>query len=507
MPGAPITLVVSDLHLSTEPELDDFYADGEFEDFVRHHVRAYASVHLVINGDWIDFQQIDPTPEDVRADEVFERVYPLAMTPEQAVRGLERTMERHPRFFAALRELVSVRDGTRRLTILRGNHDIELAFPAVTARLSHELGDPPAGVLAFPPQGFFDAPSGTYIEHGNQFDPINAFRDVADPFVDKAARRIEVPFGTVIVKALWNRIERELPFVDKVRPMGDSVAAVFVQRPTFALLRFDYLVDLMRMAWRQNLTAMFARRPDGKEPPADSPAFEARRHWRRSPVGGISLLVLLVLGLWVGLNAALAWEAAPTAAAAGRVRYLLHGVVGQGALGLAASMGVLVFARLARMAMARLDVWTRLRVLVYRLLVVASALAFAYGVVRLLWIPLLIAVVAHIVHDAARTLSAPAVADHEPLLRKPLAHDVAAAIRLLRHPAVRCVVFGHTHQPMQLDLGAGKRYVNSGTWVRVLDVRDVRGEPFPVNPYVAITGDEVRLMSWRGTEPARAVAV
>src|SRR5262249_39672989 len=123
----PVTLVVSDLHLSAEPSLDDFYADDEFADFLSYHFARHEAVHLVINGDWIDFLQIDPCPDKRGEREDLEEIYPLRMSEDQAVTALDRTIARHPRFFEALRVFLSMATGSR-LTVLRGNHDIEIAF-------------------------------------------------------------------------------------------------------------------------------------------------------------------------------------------------------------------------------------------------------------------------------------------------------------------------------------------------------------------------------------------
>src|SRR5262249_15499909 len=177
-----VTLIVSDLHLGAEASLDDFYADEDFADFLRYHAAQHPRLHLVINGDWIDFLQIDPYPEKRARREDLEEVYPLRMTEDQAVAAAERTMLRHPLFFQALREFLAEKP-TRRITVLRGNHDIELAFPAVQARLRLELGSPPGDRLAFPPVCYFERETGLYVEHGCQYDPWNAFHRFDDPFL------------------------------------------------------------------------------------------------------------------------------------------------------------------------------------------------------------------------------------------------------------------------------------------------------------------------------------
>lgn len=60
-----------------------------------------------------------------------------------------------------------------------------------------------------------------------------------------------------------------------------------------------------------------------------------------------------------------------------------------------------------------------------------------------------------------------------------------AADRILRR-GFDCVVFGHTHEPEDVSLGEGKRYVNSGNWLR--------GQS-----YVEIVSGRVRLRTWSPT--------
>src|SRR5262249_61468137 len=135
----PAPPIGSDPHLGADPGLDDFIADEEFADFLNFHGAKWPDLHLVINGDWIDFLQIDPYPEKRARREDLEEVYPLRMTEDQAVAATQRTIDRHPLFFRALREFLE--QPGRRITILRGNHDIELAFPAVQQRVRVELGN------------------------------------------------------------------------------------------------------------------------------------------------------------------------------------------------------------------------------------------------------------------------------------------------------------------------------------------------------------------------------
>jgi UDP-2,3-diacylglucosamine hydrolase len=66
-----------------------------------------------------------------------------------------------------------------------------------------------------------------------------------------------------------------------------------------------------------------------------------------------------------------------------------------------------------------------------------------------------------------------------------------AADMLLRR-GFDIVVFGHTHKPEDVDLGAGRRYINSGNWVRG-------------GSFVEIHGGSVVLKHWNKGEPKLAL--
>ncbi|HEY3360103.1 MAG TPA: metallophosphoesterase [Polyangia bacterium] len=514
LPGTPdtsreetaVTLIISDLHLSSEEALDDFYADREFAEFLDYHAERYASIHLVINGDWIDFLQTDPRPPRTGAQATaqldLEEMYPLNLTPDQAVYAIDRVAQRHGEFFDALSKFLRPGRPARRLTVLRGNHDVELAFPGVQERLRELLGGHSAEVLAFPPVGWFDPEQGVYVEHGSQYDHWNALARFDDPFLDRERTKLEVPWGSVQVKTFWNRVEPEFPHIDKIRPMFDAVLSVLVQRPTFLLLKFDYFVDLFLGAWRQNFAKLFSRRPKrdaDRSVSPDSPEEHGRRYWRGDHMGRISLGALGVLAAYFVIRYIVLWDTG------------LRGVAGRSAARPLAEFLVLIGGSLALIAIGRglrYLMWRKelpfvVRAVVYRVLVMVSAVAFFYALFRLFLLPIVIAGAVYVIWDAIRTVIGRPQAERDPLLRRPLAAELETAIRLLHLPDVHTVVFGHTHLPMSVDVGDGKRFLNCGTWMKLVDMRNVRSEPNELNTYVRIVAGKAELMSWRGTTPAR----
>ena len=72
-----------------------------------------------------------------------------------------------------------------------------------------------------------------------------------------------------------------------------------------------------------------------------------------------------------------------------------------------------------------------------------------------------------------------------------------AAEQLCERAGVRCVVFGHTHLARDVDLGGGRRYLNTGTWANLLRVpddvlREVTAERAEAHPALAAWLDQLR---------------
>ncbi len=494
-PTDELVLVVSDLHLGSDAELEDFYADDQFADFLRHHARE-PRVHLIINGDFVDFLQSDPD-----GDQRVERDQgsPLWLDEAHALAALDRCAARHKVFFEALAAFIAS-DG-KRCSILRGNHDMELAYPRIPVRLRELLGGPPPEKLDFPIDAIFDEKSGLYVEHGSQYDPVNAARDLRDPFLDRRRRKLEVPVGSVLVKVIWNRVEREFPHVDKIRPMWDSVSAVLVQRPTYLFLRFDYIMDLAWGITRAALAGflrLVPRKGTPPDPPASDPRALGQKLARPGTIGKWTALTAFAFAVFVVVRGALLWD--EPGMQEQRVVKILDSLFKHFGIGVGISIGTLIVARIVRRIMLKLPTLALIRNVLYRLLVAASAAVFFYSFVKMFWVPLALVAAGYVLLDAARTVRPSTNEDALGIPREP---EVMAALRLLKHEHVHTVVFGHTHVPLQIDLPSGKRYINSGTWIRSIDLRNARSGPVELNTYVAIRGAHAELMAWRGTEPAR----
>jgi UDP-2,3-diacylglucosamine pyrophosphatase LpxH len=215
-------VVVSDLHLAAGP-LGDFDADVAqlFVEFCRGLSRA-EPCELVINGDFIDFPQSEPffSSEESVTDDGRR----LCFTEQQSVAKFYATVHAHRDTFLALESFLAS-DSRHRLVIIPGNHDADLYWPTVQAALAAVLK--PAGgqleVITTPPYRPSVA-KWLWIEHGHEYDPVNAILEASAtglPF--DADRRGEVRLieciGTRLLLRVVNLIDRDFPFIDNVKPL------------------------------------------------------------------------------------------------------------------------------------------------------------------------------------------------------------------------------------------------------------------------------------------------
>jgi len=177
-------------------------------------------LELIIAGDFIDFLAIEPnrcwTPD-----------------PLEAVTKLRKTTVKPPFdvVFAALAKFVASGHG---LTILLGNHDVELALPDVQDALLSDIGATRRQVLFFD-DGRAYRVGKALIEHGNRYDGANendwdGLRAIASAHSRNEApkTRLKVSFGSQIVERVVCLIKRSYPFIDLLQPQGELVALLLL---------------------------------------------------------------------------------------------------------------------------------------------------------------------------------------------------------------------------------------------------------------------------------------
>jgi UDP-2,3-diacylglucosamine pyrophosphatase LpxH len=221
-----LVLVVSDCHLSagrffegTLNPHEDFFFDDDMCDLFDHFSTGEFSqgphgpleVELVINGDYLDFLNVP-----------YKGEFEDAVTEEVALAKLEAILKGHPKVMQALRRFAS-RPG-KRITYLVGNHDADLFFPRVRERIIREWD--PAGkfpsdkVKIIHDRDRITYPEGVEIRHGNQLESSNEL-EMDRPFVKnpRGETLLNMPWGSLYVLKIVNRLKWEREYLDKIRPV------------------------------------------------------------------------------------------------------------------------------------------------------------------------------------------------------------------------------------------------------------------------------------------------
>jgi UDP-2,3-diacylglucosamine pyrophosphatase LpxH len=267
-------IVISDLHLGgyTSAMMSRPGRLARFLEELPAHLEDDEQLELVIAGDFVDFLTLAPLSS-------------WTIDPQQAgekIDGIMRQCSAFAPIFDALYKLVQ---SGGLLTILLGNHDLEMALPIVQEKLMHRLSAGPHQVL-FQSDGRAYRRGGVLIEHGNRYDGANAndweyLRLIASAQSRSEIAPVElrVSFGSQFVIDHVNPLKVHYPFLDLIQPQNELVALL--------LLAFEpeLIFDWKRICaglWAQRLQATNSTgRQPGKSyqiasSPIDQPNEELR---------------------------------------------------------------------------------------------------------------------------------------------------------------------------------------------------------------------------------------
>ena len=253
-------IVISDLHLSVGynektgrySRNEDFLFDEEFKRFLEYLQKAKSpKKHLIIAGDLFDFLQVDGDKvrelyKDVKTKESYkkwrgpfknkitkrEKKFGLGTEEDKTVWKLGVIAKGHNVFFQALGNFLSKGN---RLSIITGNHDIELYWEEVQKALKDRIAnlsentsmteqqqqqkkESIKALIDFYPWFYYDKSHKAYIEHGNQYDPLNSFQYFLCPLFEHASDKLWLPFGSFFVRYFFNKLEISNPFADNIKP-------------------------------------------------------------------------------------------------------------------------------------------------------------------------------------------------------------------------------------------------------------------------------------------------
>jgi len=211
-------IVLSDLHLGEGRRggrysaLEDCTVDRELVQLI-HHVlrrqrRSARPLKLVLAGDALDFiKTTRPAPRRRIPDSVDRDARP---TEAVALEKLRSIAAGHPRVFAAFRRLLA---HGHEITVVFGNHDQELNFPAVQRAFRQLLAADKGRTrrrLHFRP--WFELHGRVYIEHGQRYEPLTSIPAMLHPIEDEGGeRRLRGSAANFLVAEMLNHIKRDIP--------------------------------------------------------------------------------------------------------------------------------------------------------------------------------------------------------------------------------------------------------------------------------------------------------
>lgn len=179
------------------------------------------AIELVINGDMVDFlaeRDFDSFTED----------------PQKAVGKLKAIIERDEVFFLALRNLLK---NGHKLTILPGNHDIELLMPQVRRYFEDFIGAYNGRYLFIPDGEAYTIGKEVIIEHGNHYDDWNRvdfeglhrlrqYLSRNEPTQGKV--NFSPPKGSALVTNIINKIKEQYQFIDLLKPENEAMLPILL---------------------------------------------------------------------------------------------------------------------------------------------------------------------------------------------------------------------------------------------------------------------------------------
>jgi UDP-2,3-diacylglucosamine pyrophosphatase LpxH len=211
-----ITLIVSDLHVgggTADPGDDHIYQNGELVRLLREQAASgegqAGRLELVFNGDFLEFAQTNQGAFNHVSDDAW------CSEPESLAK-IDTILAGHADIFA---ELAKFQKSGNRVTIVAGNHDVDLYWPGVQSRLREAAG---AGITFELGKEWIERYDGKLaIAHGHMKDAANRFEHWDNPVRagDWGVERLEMCPGTLFMVKFVNKLEASYPFADNLQPV------------------------------------------------------------------------------------------------------------------------------------------------------------------------------------------------------------------------------------------------------------------------------------------------
>jgi UDP-2,3-diacylglucosamine pyrophosphatase LpxH len=241
--------VVSDLHLGGGSGFRMCSDQGVARlaalfEHIAAQVKADQRSELVIAGDIVDFLAVEDAAGGTWSA--------FTKDEDEALGKLDEILETTKPVWDALARLV--RSGCF-VTLMLGNHDIELSFPKLRRRLLQRLGGGPVEFL-YDNQAY--ANGKLLIEHGNRYDNWNVVDHDALRRVRSLTSRGQKPGtfapqpGSELVVKVMNKIKRDFSWIDLMKPETSAVVPLLAVLAT-GLWRNagPAIVNAAKATWRE----------------------------------------------------------------------------------------------------------------------------------------------------------------------------------------------------------------------------------------------------------------
>jgi len=265
--------IISDLHLGGEYGKEGergFRINTHVEELVAflEEVQARAAAgprctELIVNGDFVDF--LAERDQDGRWHAFIEE-------EGEAVKTFDRIAQRDSAVFDQLATMLQKGVG---LTFTLGNHDLELSLPAVRDRLKEKLHADRTSPFQFVYDGEAYVFDDVLVEHGNRYDGWNVIDfDRLRRYRSECSRRLdpspdalfEAPAGSMLVEEVMNPIKADYGFIDLLKPENDAaVPLLLALEPAYAkdIDRLERVHQLRKDSeWRRPAAAARPSRPE-----------------------------------------------------------------------------------------------------------------------------------------------------------------------------------------------------------------------------------------------------
>ena len=226
--GHKAKFVLSDLYIGAGyaneggNNLEEFVVDAEFVHFLSdikaESQRTRTEVELIINGNLFEFLGV-PAVDHYIPTEIYPKEMYLDSSEAASVKRLRIIQQGHPQVFEALSKFMQAEAPQRRITIVKGNHDVNLFWPTVKHYLRKALGasGPQASLLLFAED--FISREKIYVEHGHQrTETMNRYVDFLDPRHPQDPTQLYYPPGSRFFIDFCNEVERNYGFANNIRP-------------------------------------------------------------------------------------------------------------------------------------------------------------------------------------------------------------------------------------------------------------------------------------------------